>query len=59
MRQIFGLNSQKATGDQSLVSFGEIVSYVGEELSGIRSEVECLMIFGKGSRYFGVECKTN
>ena len=24
MRQIFGLNSQKATGDQSLVSFGEI-----------------------------------
>ena len=57
MRQVFGLNLQKATGDQSLVSFGEMVSYLGEELAG--SEVECLMIFGKGSRYFGVECTTN
>ena len=34
MRQICGLNSQKATGDHSL---GEMVSYLGEEL--VRSEV--------------------
>ena len=35
MKEIFGLNLQKATGDQSLVSFGEMVSYLYEELAGI------------------------
>ena len=40
MRQILGLNSQKATGDQSLVSFGKMVSYLGEDLAG--SEVVML-----------------
>ena len=40
MRQIFGLNSQKATCDQSSVSFGEMVSYLGEEFAG--SEVVML-----------------
>ena len=34
MRQIVGLNWQKATGDQLLVSFGEKVSYLGEQLAG-------------------------
>ena len=51
MRQIFGLNLQKATGDQSLVSFGEMVSYLGEELAG--SEVIMLDDLWKELKLFG------
>ena len=57
MRQVFGLNSQKATGNKSLVSFGEMVSYLGEDLEG--SDVVMFDDLWKSSSYFGVECGTN
>ena len=41
MRQICGLYSQKVTSDQSLLSFGEVVTYLDEELTG--SEVVLLL----------------
>ena len=34
MRQICGSYLQKVTGGQFFLSFGEVVSYLGEELTG-------------------------